>query len=134
MNLLTILIILLFIISIAFIILFNKYKKIKKVLKSLNTPLRQGYYKMSCTQGKNNYTGIINVYEIDRFTNGDSKIKINNIEITKMDNNSINIESAIEFLKGDFCSIKKTNNIIWLESENSIKESRKNKLNEIFKK
>jgi hypothetical protein len=60
----------------------NLQEKVSGLISELNKPLRLGYYKISCTQGIIKYDAIIYVYELDRYTNGDSSIKLKNINIT----------------------------------------------------
>jgi len=104
--------------------------KVGFLLDELNKPLRNGYYTKDYTQGKiYNYTAYIYVIEKDRYTNGDSKIEINNIEL--ISDTDINKFSAKKFVLESFKSIKKTADIIWLESEQTIKEQRKNKLKQL---
>ena len=110
-----------------------KYKLIKEKIKELNKPLRQGYYRYNCTQGTIKWTPTIFVYELDRYTNGESKISMDRIEITVKDDGSFNFKNANEFIIKQFETIVKTTNIIWLESEQSIKDIRRNKLEQIQK-
>jgi len=120
------------------VILFlrKKNNKIKGLISSLEKPLRHGYYKENGTQlvfgEKLSYNSIIFVNEVDRYTNGESKIKLENIEI-KASNSSIDCNCVKDFIKTCFKSIKNTSEITWLESETSIKEMRKDKLAQLKK-
>lgn len=76
------------------------------------------------------YSFIVYVKELDRYTNGMSKIELTNIEVI----NGYQISQYSWVKKSHierFSSIKKTSEIEWLESEESIKESRKEKLTKI---
>ena len=113
----------------------NKYNslidKIGSLIEELSTPLRKGYYTINCQQGDClDYTAYVYVIEIDRYTSGESKIKIDHIEII-CNYGEINRYSAADFVRDNFKSIKKTANIIWLDSEQSIKDNRKNKLRQL---
>ena len=107
-------------------------------LKNLSN--RKGYYEnvlnlMSPEDRKNglkgeSYTCILYIKELDRYTNGMSKIELTEIELisgfdsSKIDHVKINMRTK-------FSSLKKTSDIEWLESEESIKELRKQKLKKI---
>jgi hypothetical protein len=78
------------------------------------------------------YSAIIYVQELDRYTNGTCKIKLLDIEVTSgYDSNQY------YWVKGcfqkRFVSLKKQGDIEWLESEESIKELRKQKLEKLGK-
>lgn len=123
-------------------------EKLKNKNNSLITQIKQafetgrfGYYitktnLLSDNDKKNNlpgesYESIIYVKELDRYTNGMSKIEIVKIEVTsgfQIDQYSWIKEAQTE----RFSSIKKTSDIEWLESETSLKELRKEKLNKIL--
>lgn len=108
-------------------------------LKNLSN--RKGYYEntiniMSIEDKKNNLPGepykcILHVKELDRYTNGMSKIELIHIElISGFDNSQFDHVKRTMITK--FSSIKKTSEIEWLESESSIKELRKQKLKKIL--
>lgn len=105
----------------------NLVKKIKDAIDIFNSPLRQGYYKMRCTQNGISYESIVHVIELDKYTNGDSKIKIKEIEIDCGDG-KLDYQSAKNFTTRNFVSIFKTSDITWLESEITTKQIRKDKL------
>lgn len=114
----------------------NFYLKINKMISELEKPLRIGYYTLNCWQdsskfGRLNYTALIHVYELDRYNNGDCKIKLKGVEIINLSSNNIVIANAINFIKNDFSSIRKESEITWLESVTTIKEQRKEKLNKL---
>lgn len=118
--------------TILFISYKSKYTKLVKLVKELNKPIRRGYYKVECHQTGNfvgtiDYTCVVYVSEIDRFTNGESKISLDNIEIG-CGNKLFNKSNAETFIRKEFQSLVETTDITWLESEQSIKDIRKNKL------
>jgi hypothetical protein len=145
-----ILIILLVLVLISTVFYYSKYKKLLKekteysekfdsinnLLKEYSKPIRKGYYTSKMTQtpsiGTKSYTAdvITFVYEIDRYKSGESKIKIDEIEI-KMTDSNFDPQSAKDFIIKNFSSIKQTSEINWLESEEDIKEIRKEKLSKI---
>lgn len=118
-------------VTILFLIYKSKYstlnQKVESIIKNLESPIRKGYYKLNCHQGLINYTGIIYVSEIDRYKNGESKISLDYVEIDTGDG-KLDYQSAKSFLTKSFVSLMKTSEIEWLESENDLKELRKNKL------
>jgi len=76
------------------------------------------------------YTCAIYVKEIDKFTNGESKIQLVDIEVVS--GFSIEQYSWIKkCLRERFVTVKPQKEIIWLESEESIKELRKQKLDKL---
>lgn len=109
----------------------NLNKKVSLCIKELETPLRKGYYTLTCHQGDIQYKGIIYVNEIDRYKNGDSKITLAYVEADCGDG-KLDYQSAKSFLTRSFVTLMKTSDITWLESENDLKELRKHKL-EILK-
>ena len=115
--------------------LSNKYNslisKVGSLVDELNKPLRFGYYVEAYIQNNRiKYSPIIFISEIDRYTNGESKIKIERIELgcSDYDFDSMSAES---FTKRDFKSLRKTADIVWLESEQSIKDVRRKKLEQL---
>ena len=74
----------------------NLQTKTQNLISELNTPLRFGYYKVSCTQDNIKYNGIIYVYETDRYTNGDSGIRLKKVELSDISGNGLNMQSAID--------------------------------------
>jgi lipopolysaccharide export LptBFGC system permease protein LptF len=101
-------------------IFFNiKYFILRKGLKkyeSIGTG-KIGFYKI--------YDYYVYIKEIDRYTNGYSRIKIDFID----SNNSY----YRNIIKKKFNSLVKTVNIEWLESEDNLKDIRKEKLNKLKK-
>jgi len=76
------------------------------------------------------YTCIIHVKELDRYTNGMSKIELTNVELIAGFDNS-QFDHVKNSMRIKFSSLKKTTEIEWLESEETIKELRKQKLKKI---
>ena len=102
---------------------------------------RKGYYDntvnlMSPEDYKNNSPGelyrcILYVKELDRYTNGMSKIELTDVElISGFDNTQFDYVKRT--MRTKFSSLRKTSDIEWLESEDSIKEVRKQKLKKIL--
>ena len=121
--------------SSACLFFLTKYNKLKtmvdKTIIELKKPIRLGYYKMSLsTNDKLSFESLVYVNEIDRFTNGESKIEINKIEIG-VDSTKVSSDSVNRFIKDKFKSLMKTSEIEWLESEQNIKDIRKNKLEQL---
>jgi hypothetical protein len=115
----------------------NKNKKINTILSDLKKPIRYGYFirKLKITNKIDpsvnvDFEAFVYVKEIDRFTNGISKIEIDKIEfgVSKTD---MAPEKIDEFIRSEVKSLKKTNDIDWLDSEESIKEMRRSKLEKL---
>lgn len=130
----TILALALLLVSILCLTFMSKYmkldKKVSTIIKDFESPLRKGYYKMSCSQGQISYEPIVYVKELDRYTNGESKVELQNIEIS-CGNRQFSLASATAFARRDFQSLVKTSDITWLDSEISIKTQRKEKLSHL---
>lgn len=76
------------------------------------------------------YDCILYVKELDTYTNGMSKIELTKVElISGFD--STQFEHVKNVMRTKFPSLRKTADIEWLESEDSIKEKRKLKLEKI---
>jgi len=119
--------------------LYSKFSKFSKKVENIleeSKPLRKGYYKVSlCYHDESRFLGadfesVIYVTEIDRFTNGESQIKIDKIDVG-VSNSKVSHKSIENFITSSFVSVKNTSEIEWLESEQSIKDVRKNKLNQL---
>ena len=129
----------LLLVSILTLALFVKYNKLKnkfndvtKIVDDLKKPVRRGYIKKDLTSNPTGgaqikFESFIYVKELDRFTNGESKIEIESIE-EGIDDAKVNNKAIVEYINESFISIVKTTDVVWLESEVSIKEMRKNKL------
>jgi hypothetical protein len=124
-----------------FLTYFIKYKKLyKKVSKTLNNlekpKFRKGYYKGGfeqtdiLTNKKIQCDGIFMVEELEKYSNDMSKIELESIEIigggTSLDRNRV-----IKYAKEQFSTLKKTSEITWLDVEVSVKEQRREKLNQL---
>lgn len=124
-------------ISIAYAFLFLKYKTLKNKIDTFinesKRPIRKGYIKYTLsisnnvTGSKESFESLVTVKEIDRYTNGESKIEIENID-PGISEERVSKKRIEEYIKGQFISIMKTSDVTWLESEESIKTQRKNKL------
>jgi len=109
-------------------IYFFKYIKIKKNVKEYEEigTGRYGFY----DSNKNCYdSAIVYVKELDRYTDGFSRIVIDKVEPY---NKSYNNESTKKAYK-NFMTLKRTGLIDWLESEDKTRQIRKEKLKNINK-
>ena len=106
----------LFVLSLFFSIKYFLLRKGLKKYENIGTG-RFGFYKK--------FDYYVYIKEIDRYTNGFSKIKIDFIEC---DSNYY-----LDKIKKDFNSLIKTTNIEWLESEDKIRQTRKEKLDKLKK-
>jgi len=130
--------------TVLFSILFFKYRKltsniknIRNIVENLQKTWRRGYITQSLVITNNNpeiedidFEPILYLREIDRYTNGTSKVEIEKIEYG-IDSEKFNIQRLDKYIRERFKSIVKTTDVIWLESENEIKELRKNKLEQL---
>jgi len=120
-----------------------KFKNLKTNLDILKNELstkRIGYYDTSINllsaedraKGKKSdqYDLQVHVKELDRYTNGLSKIEIIKLDLISGYDQS-QYDWVKQVLREKFASIKKTADITWLESEENIKEMRKQKLENI---
>jgi len=119
--------------AILFLDYYIKYRNLRKevsgIVLKLNSPLRYGYYKQGLT-AKNDtekFESLIYVKELDRYSNGESKIVIDKIDYGISDSR-VSSSGIDDFIRGCFKSIVKTSDITWLESEQNIKDQRKEKL------
>lgn len=118
-----------FIGTIAFGVLFlNYFIKLKKLTKSLISNRRFGYYEYSVlTYGVTNKIRIF-VSEIERYTNGESKIELIRTEFISGYQSEYNNIIKNKF---HFVDMRKSNEIEWLIVEDDIKEQRLKKLKEL---
>ena len=119
------------------VIYFLKTKKFKLTLKELDSPLRYGYYKTTLTLteiGKDelDFEPIVYVNEIDRYTNGKSKIQISSID-PGIAESKVSRSRVEGYIKSQFKSLVDSSEIDWLESESAIKEQRRTKLEKLKK-
>lgn len=103
------------------IYLFIKIRTFLRKYEDIGTG-RYGFY----INGKS-YKAFVYVKEIDRFSNGFSKIKLDNIEAIDK------FPSTIKSAKDSFITLKKTDEIDWLEGEEQIKKRRREKLENLKK-
>jgi len=114
---------------IALLVISFRYIKLKKLIKEYNkiNTGRYGFYVSKRTSSI--YTSYVYITELDRYTNGYSKVEINRIEpFDKYYKND-----SIMYAKQDFKSLILTSEIEWLKSEDHIKKLRKEKLDKINK-
>lgn len=144
---LIILVVLLVVSTIVFIFLNTKnVKRLKMIINDvINQNIRKGYYvekvdlltepNLDKNDSKNfdPYQMYVYITEIDRYTNGQSKIKLDKIEVIS-GFKPTQYEYVKQTIKDRFCSLRDTSDINWIESENSIKEQRKEKLSKIVGK
>lgn len=130
--------------TVLFSILFFKYRKltsniknIRNIVENLQKTWRRGYITQSLVITNDNpeikdinFEPTLYLREIDRYTNGTSKVEIEKIEYG-IDSEKFNIQRLDKYIRERFKSIVKTTDVIWLESENEIKELRKNKLEQL---
>jgi archaellum component FlaF (FlaF/FlaG flagellin family) len=127
--------------GVLFLTYFVKYKKLyKKVSKTLNNlekpKFRKGYYKggfeqiMIATNVKTQCDVIFMVKELEKYSNDMSKIELENIEIIS-GGTTLDRTKVIKYAKEQFSTLKKTSEITWLDVEVSIKEQRREKLNQL---
>lgn len=129
--------------------LYNKsisdYEILKTDFNILKTDIlidkRRGYYQETITllsindkeEGKagNKYNSNVFVTETDRYLNAKSEIKLEKVEVIS-GYDTYKFDFVKKCIIQQFQSIKTTSDINWLESESSIVEQRKNKINEIL--
>jgi len=92
-----------------------------------------GEYLIEDNSSNNKYEYTVQISEIERYNNGYSKIKINKIEVTNGFELS-NYRYIKKCIKADFSTLKLTNDIVWLEPQNSLKKERLIKLNKLNNK
>lgn len=128
------------------VIFFIKYKKANTkynlAIGEFNRTLREGYYEgdipLESTDvsgnvlSKHTYHYIVYVKQLDRYTNGECKIKLDRVEVTSGYHSS-NYEHIKGVVKKRFCSVMPEDKIEWLESEEALKEQRRLKLESIEK-
>jgi hypothetical protein len=123
---------------IAFIAVNIKYRKLvnektitNKYISELNKPLRYGYISKPLTwNDTTKFTCRVYVKELDRFTNGESRIEIDKIE-SGITSGQISPTTVENFIRDQFISVVETSDVVWLESENAIKDVRRKKLEQL---
>ena len=110
----------------------NKNKKINTILDEIKKPIRHGYFtkNLEITNKLNSTAANIEFEPLVYDSNGLSKIEIDKIE-PGISNDAYSSEKIKKFIRSGFKSLMSTNDITWLESEESIKEMRRNKLEKL---
>lgn len=117
---------------------FNLRKKVKLIIKVDSDKRLHGYIdfvgkqKNKITSAEIDYKIKVFVTELEKYKNGESKIKIDNVKIIS-DESGLDIDRSTEFVIKNIPEIVKTNEVEWLEIEESLKERRKEKLNKLKK-
>lgn len=125
----------------------NKYSLLNKTFNELKSDLldnkRIGFYEDSITlvseeDRKANikgevYKAHVYVTEVDKYTNGMSKIKLNSIEVIS-GFSPMSFDWVKSTIKSKFSSIIDTNDVTWLESETDIVQQRSLKITAILDK
>jgi hypothetical protein len=118
--------------SVYFIKYIRLKNKVNLIIKELNKPLRKGYYDHSLKYGGVTFECQISVSEVEKYSNDLSKIKLDSIDYGV--NGSVVSHAKIkEYVIDTFKTIVKTSDVIWLDIDQSIKESRKQKLENLKK-
>jgi len=111
--------------------LVNKETITNKYISELNKPLRYGYISKPLTwNDTTKFTCRVYVKELDRFTNGESRIEIDKIE-SGITSGQISPTAVENFIRDQFISVVETSDVVWLESENAIKDVRRKKLEQL---
>ena len=111
--------------------LVNKETITNKYISELNKPLRYGYISKPLTwNDTTKFTCRVYVKELDRFTNGESRIEIEKIE-SGITSGQISPTAVENFIRDQFISVVETSDVVWLESENAIKDVRRKKLEQL---
>jgi len=112
-------------------------KKYEIAVQELKKPTKKGYFKGSINliidKEKNIgqlYEYVVHVNEVERYTNGECKIKLDYIDVVSGFDPG-QYSWIKESASRRFPSIMKISDIEWLESEDSIKELRKEKLEKL---
>jgi len=85
---------------------------------------------MIATNVKTQCDVIFMVKELEKYSNDMSKIELENIEIIS-GGTTLDRTKVIKYAKEQFSTLKKTSEITWLDVEVSIKEQRREKLNQL---
>jgi len=109
--------------------LVNEFNKLKQ-----DSKLRKGYYKSQLTftninKKKFDFDVLVYVKELDKYKNGKSKIEFLYIDIIWTHSEiGPQKENVTNYVRNHFESLVDSTKIEWLESEEDIKEIRKNKM------
>ena len=109
--------------------------KIKYIENIVSGDIRKGYYKQSLSttgdEKKENFEVDVCVIEVDRFTNGKSKLKFDYILFGHIPK-GISKENIINYVKDTiFTEFVNTKDIDWLESVDELQKMREKKLKRI---
>lgn len=124
--------------SLCLIVTLNYTVKYFKMKNVFNNTLRYGYYEHPMVYGKKNdpdrieFTPIIHVRELEKYTNGKSKVSMYKIEYMISDK-KIEHDKVRNYIIDNFTEIMETDEITWLEIEKSLKDMRKEKMQKIIK-
>jgi len=108
----------------------TKFNQMKEILSDSKLI---GYYNERGWTWKDDKKIEFNVFveEVDRYTNGESRVRLHHIEPIRCPSQAIRFLE--EKVKEIFLTVRKTSDIEWLISENEIKEVRRKKLEAIEK-
>jgi hypothetical protein len=109
-------------------------EKINDVNKILKFEIREGYIDKNYTNSYDNTNMTVRIFvtELDRYTNGKSKIALKDIHLLK-NNSDINKQDILYQLRSHlFKDIEDTKSIEWLESVNEIQRIRQEKLKRVL--
>ena len=112
---------------------FNDIKsKLSEKLTDFNNRLssNNGFIDVNSTRGSQSYTTRVYINEVERYTNGYSKIKIQNIQV--IHGISGDFDDLKKYVNDTFPIITLTKNITWLEPEQDNMEIRRKKLDSLF--
>lgn len=135
----TLTIIILTVLVLVFVSLFLLEKsKFNRLLKEFVSDDRIGYYDSNgiylIDDPNGRFYCRIFVKELEKYTNGMSKIELQNIEVINYPANGNNYIADVKLrIKNQFSILKKTSDIEWLEPTKNIKQQRREKLEQIKK-
>lgn len=112
----------------------NKLENMENVINEelININNKIGFYDGTYNLDNKKYSFRVYVTELERFSNGFSKFKFDNVDI--MGGFSIgNYDIVIKYAKNDFIQIQTTTNITFLDRKVDITKLRKDKLEKILK-
>ena len=116
----------------------NFKNRVSRFNDIVNGNLKQGYYVHglrygSVDTGYESYDVDVFVSEIDRYTNGKSKIKFDYINVGKPPKDkNWKLDNTEKFIKNHFSELVDTKDIEWLESVNELQKAREKKLKRII--
>lgn len=132
-------IIILSVLVLVFVSLFLLEKsKFNRLSEEFMRDDRIGYYDsnglyLSGNPNDNFYCRVF-VKELEKYTNGMSKIELQKVEVTRCPDGGNGYMSRVKTkIKNEFSTLRKTDNIEWLETPEDIKQQRREKLEQIKK-